>query len=74
MKSVLLATIVGCLALVPRAWADEPSSSSDDMSVLRRQVQQLTDTVQQLNATVQTQQQRINDLERANRQPTPGWW
>ncbi len=50
------------------AWAD---SSSEDVSALRQQVQQLIEVVQQLKGTLQAQQQHIADLERASAAQIP---
>ncbi len=63
MKSAVYA-LLGSALLVPLAWADAPS---EELAVLRQQVQQLTQSIQRLTETVQTQASRINELE----QPRP---
>jgi len=64
MRSIPI-IILGSVLFAHAVWADP---LSDDVSMLRQQVQTLTELVQQLNATVQSQQQRMTELERASAQ------
>jgi len=61
---LLWSFLVMCLLCAP-AWA-EPTA--DAVNLLRKQVAQLSTVVEQLNTTIQSQQQRINELER---KPSP---
>ncbi len=64
MKRVAICVFT-CLSLMPAVWADP---AMEALTALTQQVQQLSLTVEQLTTTVASQQQRMTELEGANRQ------